>query len=431
LPVAAWQALSQTGDVTRHSDEMIEKPFVVIGGGLAGLTAANALAGQQRPVRLIEQSRTLGGRAGTVNEQGFLLNFGGHALYRKGALYKTLSQWQVPYQGKPPQLKSRAHLVSGTRRYAFPLNAASLFLTGALTPREKFVTAKALQAITASKPGQGHGMTIAEWLDGNVSSPGARRFLKAMIRLTTYANAPDRLAAEAALAQMQMALRGGVLYLDGGWQTLVDGLAGRARSLGVTVSAQSTAERIEPGRVTLADGRQLEASGIILAVPPDTAERLTGRNLPKLTAARFACFDLALKTLPQGASVFALGLDQPCYSSVHSAAAALAPTGKALVHMGKYLAPGQQATREELEQFADIAVPGWRTQVELARFLPNMIVSHAIAEPSGRPDINALGMRGVALAGDWVGDEGMLADAAAASARKAAAYVSGEVAVAA
>jgi hypothetical protein len=60
-----------------------------------------------------------------------------------------------------------------------------------------------------------------------------------------------------------------------------------------------------------------------------------------------------------------------------------------------------------------------------------MIVSHAIAEPSGRPDINALGMRGVALAGDWVGDEGMLADAAAASARKAAAYVSGEVAVAA
>jgi phytoene dehydrogenase-like protein len=44
--------------------------YVVIGGGLAGLTAANALAGPGRQVTLLEQSSHLGGRARTQQENG-------------------------------------------------------------------------------------------------------------------------------------------------------------------------------------------------------------------------------------------------------------------------------------------------------------------------------------------------------------------------
>jgi len=55
--------------------------FVVVGGGLAGLTAANALAGPGRSVVVLEQSEALGGRARTQVSKGYRLNLGPHALY--------------------------------------------------------------------------------------------------------------------------------------------------------------------------------------------------------------------------------------------------------------------------------------------------------------------------------------------------------------
>jgi len=42
-----------------------------------------------------------------------------------------------------------------------------------------------------------------------------------------------------------------------------------------------------------------------------------------------------------------------------------------------------------------------------------------------RPAVDALGMPGLYLAGDWVGDEGMLADAAFAGAHRAAQSIIG------
>ena len=60
------------------------KQYVVVGGGLAGLTAANALAGEGRKITLLEQSERLGGRAITQQDRGYLLNLGPHALHRGG-----------------------------------------------------------------------------------------------------------------------------------------------------------------------------------------------------------------------------------------------------------------------------------------------------------------------------------------------------------
>jgi hypothetical protein len=49
-----------------------------------------------------------------------------------------------------------------------------------------------------------------------------------------------------------------------------------------------------------------------------------------------------------------------------------------------------------------------------------MTVTHAVSSRQGRPAIDELGIPGVALAGDWVGGEGMLADAAVATGLRAA-----------
>lgn len=75
----------------------MEKLFVVVGGGLAGLTAAVALADKGHKVALYEKSSRMGGRAGTLRQKGFALNFGPHALYSGSAAESTFRQWGIHF----------------------------------------------------------------------------------------------------------------------------------------------------------------------------------------------------------------------------------------------------------------------------------------------------------------------------------------------
>ncbi len=170
----------------------------------------------------------------------------------------------------------------------------------------------------------------------------------------------------------------------------------------------------------------LDADGIILAIPPAPVAKLTGRPLPQLRPVRAACLDLGLRSVGPLDSTLALGIDRPLYLSMHSASAKLAPEGGAVVHLAKYLGaaePDPARDLAELEGLAHLALPGWRSRAEAIRFLPNMPVAHAMPAPEGRPDADALGLDHVQIAGDWVGPEGMLADAAVASGLRAAAMV--------
>lgn len=189
--------------------------------------------------------------------------------------------------------------------------------------------------------------------------------------------------------------------------------------------------------VRLADGSSISCAAAILAVPPtDAAALLAGPAQETLTRwanaaipLQAACLDLALDALPEPRSTFALGIDTPLYFSVHSAVAKLTPGRGALVHVARYLDPAApiDSTRDlaELERFADLVQPGWQSRVVHRRFLPHMVVTHGLVTAAqgglaGRPGPQVAGAPGLFVAGDWVGQEGMLADASLASARRAA-----------
>src|SRR5437879_4624714 len=104
---------------------------IVVGGGLAGLTAATLLARAGARVTLYERSTTLGGRAITQNEAGFLLNLGPHALYRGGAAARVLRQLEVDVPGGVPKA-SGGHAVAGGVAHTLPAGPISLLTTGLL-----------------------------------------------------------------------------------------------------------------------------------------------------------------------------------------------------------------------------------------------------------------------------------------------------------
>jgi NAD(P)-binding Rossmann-like domain len=381
----------------------------VVGGGVAGLIAAISLAKRGRNVKLLEQTRHLGGRAATTHQNGFYLNLGPHALYAGGTLCKTLRAWSIPFSAKPPALGGGAFLVEGQRKFVFPYDTPRLLLTGALGAAEKMQTARLLADIPKERGGD---RSVQQWLDVTSISGRARRLIETIITLSTYTRDMAALSANAALKQLRLALGSGVLYVDGGWESLVSGLEAAAKALGVVIETGVPVE-------------QLPAGPTVLAVPPLVVEKLTGTKFEEHVPVRLATLDLGLKKLPPKAATFGLGLDRSLYYSVHSAVASLAPQGSDMVHIGKYLAVGEDGCRKELEEFADVLMAGWREQVAVARFLPNLVVTHAVSTVKARPESNALGMKDVAIAGDWVGNDGMLADAAAESGLRAADWLNG------
>jgi phytoene dehydrogenase-like protein len=233
--------------------------------------------------------------------------------------------------------------------------------------------------------------------------------------------------------QMQRGVAG-VLYLDGGWVSLVDGLRDAAIKAGAEIRLGAAVERVAAEgrrtRVVLADGGEHVADATLLAIGPKEASALApnvaslGRYADEAIPARANTLDLALEGWPDGAKEFAFGLDVPLYFSLHSKAGKLAPEGGAVVHIARYMAP-DEAVRpdaiEELEAVADLAMPGWRKLEKKRQTLRGITVANAVVRwDRKRPGVALPDAPGVFIAGDWVGDEGMISDASAASAVEAA-----------
>ncbi len=401
----------------------------IVGGGIAGLIAAAHLARAGLRVTVFESAGSPGGRARTRAVDGFFLNQGPHALYRDGAFRRELDRLGVPFKGKPLALARPQGLWRG-RLHALPATAQSLLMTDLLGVGEKIAYARILKAIVAGATGEG---TFADWMDAQGMTPRLRAALEALGRVSSYTHAPEMVSASAMLDQIRLGLNG-VLYLDGGWATLVDGLADAARAAGAALNMDARVERVsvEDGvtRIVLADGTQHVSEAAILAVGPKEAAELA-RDATSLRveaeearAIRINALDLALSAWPAGGREFVLGIDQPYYVSLHSRAAKLAPEGGAVVHLARYLAPGEAPKQDaiaELEALADLTMPGWRPLEARRQELRGIVVSHAVARADRpRPGVALRDAPGLFIAGDWVGDEGMIADCAAASAVKAA-----------
>jgi phytoene dehydrogenase-like protein len=410
---------------------------VVVGGGLAGLAAAAYLARAGRSVAVVEKSSAVGGRARTQEQDGFHFNQGPHALYRGGAGIGVLRELGVEPRGGRP---SGGFALRQGRLHTLPVGLGSLLATGLVSLPAKLEVARVLARLPQLDPGPLDAVSVADWLATATPRDDVRQVLAALLRVATYADAPERQSAGAALAQLQRAHRFGVLYLDGGWQTLVDGLRQAAVAAGARVLVQSQARALEwrgngVTGVRLASGKTLPAGIVVLAVDPAAALELAGRPaslsdaVERRLPAFAACLDVALSRSPQPRRRFALGVDRPLYLSVHSAVARLAPDGGAVVHVARYLGPSPPvdaaAVERELEGLLDLAQPGWRGLLVRRRFAPSFPVSHDVSAAAagglaGRAAAVVADRPGVFLAGDWVGSEGLLADAALASARAAA-----------
>ncbi|MGD2132038.1 MAG: FAD-dependent oxidoreductase [Maricaulaceae bacterium] len=406
---------------------------LVIGGGLAGLTAAATAARAGARVRLLERGLTLGGRARTRDEGAYRLNYGAHALYRGGPAMRVLEALNIAPDGEAPDLNNTFAVFDG-RLELLPINTLTLARSGLFNTADKIDFGRAYAKLADGAANARAGESLADALGRMTSRPRVLAMLNALVRLATYANAPDELDAAAVFEQARMA-KGGVLYLDDGWSQLVDVLAARAEEAGVEIETEavvaSVQRRDEVWRIEMANGDASVARFVILAVEPDVAAQLAPhasslkRAAENARPARAVTLDIGLSRLPRPDRTFALGVDSPTYFSVHSNIARLAPEGGALVHVARYLGPDEAPAPEmlaELETLLDLVQPGWREHLAAEQKLAGAVVSFdtpraAAGGFKGRQPVDV--GEGLFVAGDWVSDEGLLSDAAFASGAEA------------
>jgi NAD(P)-binding Rossmann-like domain len=364
----------------------------VVGGGLAGLTAAIGCAEGGARVRLLEAHEQLGGRARS-SEGPYKANLGPHVLYKDGPFWRWMAERDLlpPYAGLP--LAGVRMRWDGEVRRTPPLGAIPSVLR--LRGREAPVD-----------------VDFRTWASGHTDEHTAA-MLSAAAGVYTFHHDPGELSAAFVWPRTVRTLLSPpptARYVIGGWNALVASLERRARELGVAIEVD---RRVE----------ELPEPPVILATELGDARQLLGDDSLTWLSGRTVCLDLAL-TRRRGDPFVVADFDEAGWIERFSAPdSSLAPAGEELVQAQMPIKPEESVDQAalRLERLMDASLLGWRERETWRRRQVMDARSGALDMPGAtwrdRPAVDH--GDGVFLAGDMVAAPGLLSEVSWASAIEA------------
>lgn len=363
--------------------------ITVIGGGLAGLTAAITCAEGGENVRLFEASEQLGGRARSTDGP-YKANLGPHAIYTGGTLWNWLtSRGLMPPLARVLLTGVRFHHDGAVHRTP-PL---SLIPPG-LRLRERMAPVD---------------QDFRSWVVDHADVRTAD-FLSALAGVYTFYHDPGELSAAFIWERTQRLLltpRPPARFIVGGWTNLVGAMEARARQLGVQIV---TGERVDA----------LPKPPVIVALELRDARALLGDDTLRWPSGRTVCLDLALRER-RGDPWVVSDLETAGWIERYTAQdASLAPAGEQLVQAQMPIPPQESADEAaaRLERLLDASFEEWRPRVTWRRRQVMDGRSGALDFPGStwrdRPAIDR--GDGILLCGDQVAADGCLSEVSFASA---------------
>ncbi|MFN9785974.1 MAG: protoporphyrinogen oxidase [Planctomycetia bacterium] len=295
---------------------------VVVGGGLAGLACAHALARARVEVRLLEGSPRLGGVVATRRGE-HLFEEGPNTVQAGGAHFRALvdelglSERLVctrDHEGRPSAGGER-HLWHAGRLVALPAKPSGLLGTPLLSWRAKaMIATEPLRRFHPPGPGE-EEPTFEAFLSARIGREATMRLAGAFVRgvhgaeigalgaRSAFPRLWEATCRHGSLLKAARALqagpatrlpgpdwpRGALVSFPSGLQELVEALA---RELGAHASVSSLVDTVERAgrlwRVRTSGGATLHARAVVLATPAPMLARLCGRWFDRSWCARAA-----------------------------------------------------------------------------------------------------------------------------------------------
>jgi len=369
---------------------------LVVGAGLAGLSAAIDASANGHHVVVLERSKKVGGRGTSQNRQNFSLSYGPHFIEKKGPL------WHLCRRLSRRKFSSQA----------IRLDKVEILGHGMIRPKgniSRVIENKTAikQADSSSKIVQGASF-LSSW---NIENHTRNKAL----------------------------LKSKLLVSNEGWIGLVGRLAAALDEIGVLIECGMEVDSIHDYGVNLKDGKKIEADVIILACGLRKAKKM----ISKLDENRAKEVFSKSKTI--SASIIEVGLDskplrgrqaivdpdnhtaiidyisiQPRLSASGAHLSAISVGG--LKGEGEEIRFSSKEERmEQLEKFLDSQASGWRKHI-VTQLKQEEITVHE--SPQNRIDGFTFSDLGIILAGSWVDNEYILSDAAVHSGRVAGKNIS-------
>ncbi|GIF73871.1 hydroxysqualene dehydroxylase HpnE [Asanoa siamensis] len=274
---------------------MTRADVAVVGGGLAGITAALRLADAGRRVTLVETKPWLGGLTHSFHRGDLDVDNGQHVFLRCCTAYRglldRLGVTDRTHLQDRLDIAVRQPGAGGARlrrnNLPAPLHLGGALLGyGLLNPMQRFRFTKAalaMKALDRADPAL-DDRSFGDWLREQGQDAQTVRAMWDLVGLATL-NVP---ADEASLALAAMVFQVGLLTdndaADIGWATVPlrelhgEAAATALAAAGVDVRTGTKVDAVERGKagftVRLRDAGTLDAGQVVLAVPPAVAARL-------------------------------------------------------------------------------------------------------------------------------------------------------------
>jgi hypothetical protein len=367
----------------------------IVGGGLAGLTAAVACAEAGADVVLHEAHAVLGGRARTAAAP-WLAHEGPHVFYADGPHWRWLVE---------RDLVGRAATLS-----LADLRGLRIHRGGRL---RRTLPAGLLAMVAHRRRRAPVDRDFFSWAAEHHGEATARAAANAM-GVATYDADPGRLSAAFVwdlLLRVTAPRAPAVRYVVGGWPSVIDRLAQRARGLGVRIATSSRVDAL-PG------------PPVIVATQLESARALLGDGSLAWESGRCLLLDVGVVADRRDAFLVSDLDDAGFVSRASLPDPSVAPPGHSLVQADMPLKPGEPraAALARLEHLLDLGLPRWRDRLAWRREGVAAGRSGALDLPGytwrDRPAIDRGG--GVFLAGDLVAAPGMRGEVSINSALAAA-----------
>lgn len=412
---------------------------VIVGGGLAGLSAAAYLSSKGKKVAVLERGQ-LGGRAVTMKIKGFNFNFGAHAIYaRDSSVLKTFEKelgLKIDWQDFNP---NKAKYDIGDDLTAVPANVQGLFRTKLLKGMDKVLfTFEILKTMLKMETGHPH-LSIQKWMEKKNVNEDVRDMMLTLASSNFFTREPEKIPSDVFFTYYSRLFTTNkpVAYIGGGWQALIEEFVRVIEENNGTILTKTKVEsfRVEDDHVVgvVTPEAEFTADEFICAIPPkEMAKVLSGTRLEHAIA-QYAGYE------PTVVVVYDVGLkeriDVP-YSYIYDKQNNIfitdisyydrtcVPEGGQLLQATAYLRQSEVGNKEitekrkqEIESLYDKHFPGWREQLVVPRVSARAVVQEIKWTMNQKPmPIFLPDYRNLFFAGDWCEGQGQLSELSFSSA---------------